>query len=511
MPNQTFVGSAYLINGAVTGGLFAAKIGRIGIIGGFGGASLGALPIVGAGAIIGAATYGALTALAQGDRTAIGSVGLGIVGGMGISHTIGSLGVAGSFGAFKFGLGSFGMAGGVVGLGVYGLAKMLDSGPQETAHQAFDRMAAKIDEDCLYQQAYTEAFLELTLGKDDQLVQFLKWDADAELERVKVEFNRQQQHNLHRAEIQERPFGTCLHTLHHHSKSINAIALHPNGTLVATGSDDHSILLWDLISGNVIHYFCLTGPVQAIAISLDGKTLIGSNHQDISIWNLESYQYIGTFRQSSAANSHKSLVQCLAMSRDSQLAFSGSYDRTIRVWRNDHRAVIQEKLKRTLKGHEDTIFSMVVSRDGQHLASGSADSTLRIWSLSGWSLPQVILTNQGWVNTIGLNDDETMIASGGSDSTIKIWDFQTGKELVSFKAHQTAVRSLTFNPRSNVLASIGNDREIKIWSIKRENSALLKVRCLHTFSGTGILEFSHDGSMLINAQDDGKIQIWHLR
>ena len=168
-------------------------------------------------------------------------------------------------------------------------------------------------------------------------------------------------------------------------------------------------------------------------------------------------------------------------------------------------------MKRTLKGHEDTIFSMVVSRDGQHLASGSADSTLRIWSLSGWSLPQVILTNQGWVNTIGLNDDETMIASGGSDSTIKIWDFQTGKELVSFKAHQTAVRSLTFNPRSNVLASIGNDREIKIWSIKRENSALLKVRCLHTFSGTGILEFSHDGSMLINAQDDGKIQIWHLR
>lgn len=510
--------SAYLVNGAITGGLFATKVGKIGLVGGFGGVSVGAVPMVGAGMVLGAATYGGITAIAQGDKVAIGSVGLGTIAGMGVATTIGNIGVAGSFGAIKFGMAGFGIAGGLVGLGLYGMAKILDSAPTETAFQAFDRMATVIDDQFVFQQAYIEALLELTLGENDRMVQFLKLDVEPELQRLKSEMKRQQDWMQNKNTLNNVSIGDCLHTLKHHTNAINTIALHPDGKTIATGSDDTTIVLWDLQSGKPIHYFYLTHAVQSIAISPDGKTIIAAADQRITIWNLETRQYIGIFFKSPAPNSHDRLVQCVAFSHNSALAFSGSHDRTIRIWRNEHRNFIQEKLKRTLIGHTETVFSIVVSRDGQWLVSGGADSTIRIWTLSGWADPQVLCGHHGWVNTIALNSAETLLASGGSDGTLKIWHFPTGQLLLSDSAHRKMIRSIIFNPQSNQLASIGNDGEIKLWEVTLEVTADLNmgeqrtVMLLHrrSFPGTGVISFSQDGTRLINGQNDGTITIWQI-
>jgi WD40 repeat protein len=506
MTHQPAIGSVYFVNGAITGGFLASSIGKVGLVGGFGGVSVGAVPMIGAGAIVGVATYGAITGIAQGDKAAIGALGAGVIGGMGVASIIGGVGAAGSFGAVKLGVGTFGFAGGIVGLGLYGLTKMLDSGPQESASQSFDRMAERLDEECDYQQAYTMALLELTL-EDDRLVKFLKWDIEPEFQRLKSEVQRQEHLKLNPNLTEKLKTGDCIHTMQHHSKAINTIAIHPRENWVATGSDDETIALWDLQTGEILHRFYLTQPVQSIAISPDGKTLLGACGRDTTIWNLETRQRIGIFIKYPSYSSHDGLVQCLDFGDKSKLAFSGSSDRTIRIWRNDHRDFVQEKLKRILTGHTDTIFSIAATRDGQRIVSGSADSSIRIWNLDGWAAPQVLNHHQGWINTVAINANETLIASGGSDSTLKIWDFQTGQLLSSLKAHENMIRSVAFSSQPNLIASIGNDGQIKLWDIPVSDIEVTPCqRC--SIAGTGTIAFTLDGTYLVNGQNDGTIKVW---
>lgn len=124
-PTNLGEGLGWMGGGALAGAGISSTIGNIGLVGGFGGISLGLGTMVGTGAIIGSATYGAFKSIEEGDTTALSAVGLGAVSGAGVSAAVGGMGLSVGGTAFGVGLGAMAMAGGVVGLGIYGFTKML--------------------------------------------------------------------------------------------------------------------------------------------------------------------------------------------------------------------------------------------------------------------------------------------------------------------------------------------------------------------------------------------------
>jgi hypothetical protein len=66
----------------------------MGLAGGFGAVGIGMAPVTVAGAVAGAAAYGAFKAIADGDSAAFGAVGIGALGGAGVSATVGGMGLA---------------------------------------------------------------------------------------------------------------------------------------------------------------------------------------------------------------------------------------------------------------------------------------------------------------------------------------------------------------------------------------------------------------------------------
>jgi len=70
---------------------------------------------------------------------------------------------------------------------------------------------------------------------------------------------------------------------------------------------------------------------------------------------------------------HTGNVLSLATGLDGKI-YSGSYDRTVKVWRGDDGTLLQ-----TLLGHTHTVFSLAVGLDGK-IYSGSSDTTIRVWS-----------------------------------------------------------------------------------------------------------------------------------
>ncbi|MGQ9870422.1 MAG: hypothetical protein ACUVQO_06435 [Leptodesmis sp.] len=80
--------------------------------------------------------------------------------------------------------------GGVVGLGLYGAAKMLDRGSKESYAQVFARMEDKIS----WREAYIQELLELELEaflREDKLKrEFLLLEAGSEISKIKEELER---------------------------------------------------------------------------------------------------------------------------------------------------------------------------------------------------------------------------------------------------------------------------------------------------------------------------------
>ncbi|NET59627.1 MAG: hypothetical protein F6K47_26805 [Symploca sp. SIO2E6] len=78
-------------------------------------------------------------------------------------------------------------------------------------------------------------------------------------------------------------------TLTGHTNSVNAVVFSPNGQILASGSKDKTIHLWDVSTGELLyHWQAHSDSVLDLAISPDGQTLAsGSADGTVKIWQLK--------------------------------------------------------------------------------------------------------------------------------------------------------------------------------------------------------------------------------
>ena len=74
--------------------------------------------------------------------------------------------------------------------------------------------------------------------------------------------------------------------------------------------------------------------------------------------------------------SHTNTVASLVCTLDGQYLCSGSWDKTIKIWR-----LADGQCVATLQGHTDHVSCLVCTLDRQYLCSGSWDNTIKIWRL----------------------------------------------------------------------------------------------------------------------------------
>lgn len=171
--------------------------------------------------------------------------------------------------------------------------------------------------------------------------------------------------------------GEELRTLRGHQGEIHAVKSSGLET-VFSASSDKSIIQWDVLTGAESKtFFGHEGEVVALAVH-PKRTMIASGSSDDTarLWDIESGTTIAVM------TGHQSTVQCVTFTPDGKLVLTGSYDGTIKVWRVGEESCIE-----TFHGHSSIVSGIIISKDGHEAISTSWDGTVRTWNIEHLSTP----------------------------------------------------------------------------------------------------------------------------
>src|SRR5262249_20074607 len=146
-----------------------------------------------------------------------------------------------------------------------------------------------------------------------------------------------------------------------HTAAVQALAFRPDEQVLATGSWDGTIKLWNLengtLSGGQVSLLWLgqhAGSIHRLAFSPDGRTLAsGGDDGVIRLWEVCTGKPLQTLFDESSA------VYALAWSPDGSWLSGGSFDGTIRLWQmQEGQATQPDTVTCTLMGHSGPVWSV---------------------------------------------------------------------------------------------------------------------------------------------------------
>lgn len=296
-------------------------------------------------------------------------------------------------------------------------------------------------------------------------------------------------------------------TLSGHSNSVASVAYNPDGQILASGSYDNTIKLWNLTKNKEIRTFKgHSAWVAAVAITPNNKSLVsGSYDNTIKLWNLVNGEQIRTFK------GHSDSIETLLVTKDGKTIISGSFDSTIKMWNLENG-----EETRTLSGHSSKVSSIAISPDSKILVSGSDDRNIKIWDLTTGELIRTLEAHKGKVSSVAISPDGKTFASGSYDRTIKLWNLATGEEIRSFEGHSNWVSCLAISSDGNILASGSGDRTIKLWSlVTGEEIETLKghsgyITSLSFSPKIGRENIPSKQTLSSSAMGDNTIKVWQM-
>ena len=285
-----------------------------------------------------------------------------------------------------------------------------------------------------------------------------------------------------------------------HTAAVQALAFSPDEQMLATGSWDGTIKLWNLENGALLWLGQHTGSIHRLAFTPDGHTLAsGGDDAVIRLWD------VSTGKPLQMLSSQNSPIYALAWSRDGSLLAGGCFDGSIHLWEMQGGQAAQPGASRILTGHSGPVWSLAFAPDRSTLASGSFDRTVRLWDVESLEVRETLAGHTAPVNTVAWSPDGSLLASGSRDQTIWLWDVERASYRTTFHGHTAVVHDLAFMPDGRSLLSGSEDGTLRVWDVERG-------QCARVIQGYALtlydVAWSPDSTRLASAGSDTLVTMW---
>lgn len=282
----------------------------------------------------------------------------------------------------------------------------------------------------------------------------------------------------------------------HGASSVYALALHPERRVVAVGSGEGPILLWDFEQQQSIAL--LEGHqdlVRSLAFSRDGKLLASTGKDEtVRLWDVPGQ------KQLVALLGHEGDVNCLALHPAGTTVVSAGDDRTLRWW--DVAARSQVLAVDT----PVTVEALCFIGDGSRLVV-AGDNRIVVWNTSARQVLENIELEPGLrAFTAALRPDGKALAVGTADGAVAIYDATSFERMNPSADAVGPTVGLKFSSDGSRLAAVGADRTLRVWDT---GTASLSWADRGRLGYCYCLDYSPDGQWIAVGNSSFKVNLWN--
>lgn len=282
----------------------------------------------------------------------------------------------------------------------------------------------------------------------------------------------------------------------HGDERIYAAAISPDGTRIATASEDSTVQIVSTADyRRLVSLRGHGGLIWRVDWSRDGKhVLTASADKTARIWNADGSGVPLVLKEQSPLTS-------AVMSPDGERVLTAAEDGAVRV------SSAADGRQLVLLRHDGYVTAARYSPDGRRIVTTSLDGITRVWDAGGKGAPlqlrgpAVLHTGVAW------SPDGKRVATASEDPTVRVWDAVTGAELFALRGHRDKVMSVAWSPDGVRIASASRDKTVRIWNADGTGHPLVLSGHKHWVY---TVDFGPDGRHLLTASLDRTLRLWDL-
>lgn len=317
------------------------------------------------------------------------------------------------------------------------------------------------------------------------------------------------------------PVVLCVYT--GHMKRVHSLSWSPNSRLLASGSGDGTVQIWNPVTGqNLLTFRRHIESVNAVSWSPQGNYLASAGNDSlVYVWEATTGKPLTVYQGHSAW-----INRGLAWSPDGTRLVSASWDHTVQIWEAETGKTLQ-----TYRGHSGVVCSVAWSPDGKYIASGGGfpECLVHVWDAETGELVQVYrghaqdvhgerhipaglhpyaeeqMRGPSSVHSLAWSSTNAWIASAGLRLISRVWEATTGRNVLK---RDNVGEPMVWSPDSRfVIAPASYDlAHVAQWSVADNRARLIYTP--HLDAGIQALAWSPDGQFIATSSSFSEVKVW---